>query len=143
MLLFLKCLTKKDMDKITNITELKKAILLLEAKQTLEGGMLKEQFKITYESIRPINLIKSTFSELTADPDFKNNLLNTTLSMAVGYLSKKVAIGTTNNPFKQILGTILQMGVTSIVAKNSDGIKSTILNLIQTLFAKKESEPYK
>ena len=131
------------MDKITNTTELKQAILLLEAKQTLEGGMLKEQFKITYESIRPINLIKSTFRELTADPDFKNNLLNTTLSMAVGYLSKKVAIGTTNNPFKQILGTILQMGVTSIVAKNSDGIKSTILNLIQTLFAKKVTEPYK
>lgn len=143
MLLFLKCLTKKDMDKITNTTELKQAILLLEAKQTLEGGMLKEQFKITYESIRPINLIKSTLSELTADPGFKNDLLNTSISLAAGYFSKKLAIGSTNNPFKQILGSFLQMGVTSIVSKNSDGIKSTVLNLIQTLFAKKVSEPYK
>ena len=131
------------MDKITNTTELKQAILLLEAKQTLEGGMLKEQFKITYESIRPINLIKSTLSELTADPGFKNDLLNTSISLAAGYFSKKLAIGSTNNPFKQILGSFLQMGVTSIVSKNSDGIKSTVLNLIQTLFAKKVSEPYK
>lgn len=130
------------MEKITNITELNAAILLLEAKKTLEGCMLKEQFKTTYESLRPINLIKSTFSELASAPDFKNDLLNTSLSLAVGYLSKKVAIGTTNNPIKQILGTILQMGVTSIVSKNSDGIKSTVLNLIQTLFAKKEKIPY-
>lgn len=131
------------MDKITNTTELNQAILLLEAKQTLEGCILKEQFKITYESLKPINLIKSTISELAASPDFKNDLLNTTLSLAVGYLSKKVAIGSTNNPFKQILGTILQMGVTNVVSKNADGIKSTVLNLIHALFAKKEPEPYK
>lgn len=131
------------MDKITNTTELNQAILLLEAKQTLEGCILKEQFKITYESLKPINLIKSTISELAASPDFKNDLLNTTLSLAVGYLSKKVAIGSTNNPFKQILGTILQMGVTNVVSKNADGIKSTVLNLIHALFAKKELEPYK
>ena len=131
------------MDKITNTTELNQAILLLEAKQTLEGCILKEQFKITYESLKPINLIKSTISELAASPDFKNDLLNTTLSLAAGYLSKKVAIGSTNNPFKQILGTILQMGVTNVVSKNADGIKSTVLNLIHALFAKKELEPYK
>lgn len=130
------------MDKITNITELNQAILLLEAKQTLEGCMLKEQSKITYESLKPINLIKNTIKELASSPDFKADLINTSLGVVVGYLSKKLAIGETNNPFKQLLGTILQMGVTSVVAKNSDGLKSTVLNLIQTLFAKKETEPY-
>lgn len=131
------------MDKITNIAELNKAILLLEAKQSLESCMLKEQFKITYESLKPINFIRNTFKELVTAPDFKEDLLNTSLSLAAGYFSKKLAIGSTNNPFKQILGSFLQMGVTSIVSKNSDGIKSTIINLIQTLFTKKESEPYK
>lgn len=130
------------MKKIANTTELNAAILFLENKQTEDGFLLKEQFKITYESLKPANLIRSTFKELIAAPDFKEDLLNTSLSLAVGYLSKKIAIGSTNNPFKQILGTILQMGVTSIVAKNSDGIKSTVLNLIHTLFAKKEKVPY-
>ena len=130
------------MDKITSITELNQAILLLEAKQTLEGCMLKEQFKITYESLRPINLIKSTFNELTAAPEFNESLLNTSLSLVAGYLSKKLAIGSTNNPFKQVLGTILQMGVTSIVSKNTDEIKSGVQKIISIIFTKRKKQPY-
>ncbi len=130
------------MNKITNTTQLNQAIVLLEAQQTLDGFLLKEQFKMTYESLRPINLVKSTLKELASAPDFKNDLLNTTLSLAVGYLSKKLAIGTTHNPIKQLLGTFLQMGVTSIVSKNSDGIKSTVENWIKLLFAKKDEPPY-
>ncbi|PJB13881.1 MAG: hypothetical protein CO118_11490 [Flavobacteriales bacterium CG_4_9_14_3_um_filter_32_8] len=141
MLLFQKYLIK-IMAKITSITELNKAILLLEDQQTLEGTLLKERFKITYESLRPINLIKSTFNELVSAPDFKEDLLNTSLSLAAGYFSKKLAIGSTNNPFKQILGSFLQMGVTSIVSKNSDDIKSGIQKLITLLFSKKEKQPY-
>lgn len=128
------------MEKITNITELNRAILILEAKQNLDGAILKEQFEITYESLKPINLIKNIFNELTETPDFKNDLLNTSLSIVVGYFSKKIAIGSTNNPIKQILGTILQMGVTSIVSKNSEGIKSTLGNLMSSFFGKKEEE---
>ncbi|PJA06139.1 MAG: hypothetical protein COX70_10210 [Flavobacteriales bacterium CG_4_10_14_0_2_um_filter_32_8] len=142
MLLFQKYLIK-IMAKITSITELNKAILLLEDQQTLEGTLLKERFKITYESLRPINLIKSTFNELVSAPDFKEDLLNTSLSLAAGYFSKKLAIGSTNNPFKQILGSFLQMGVTSIVSKNSDDIKSGIQKLITLLFSKKEKQPYR
>ena len=142
MLLFQKYLIK-IMAKITSITELNKAILLLEDQQTLEGTLPKERFKITYESLRPINLIKSTFNELVSAPDFKEDLLNTSLSLAAGYFSKKLAIGSTNNPFKQILGSFLQMGVTSIVSKNSDDIKSGIQKLITLLFSKKEKQPYR
>lgn len=131
------------MEKITNTTELNASILLLENKQVEEGFLLKEQFKITYESLKPINFIRNTFKELVTAPDFKEDLLNTSISLAAGYFSKKLAIGSTNNPFKQILGSFLQMGVTSLVSKNSDDIKSTAINLIKTLFAKKVSEPYK
>jgi len=130
------------MEKITNITELNAAILLLENKQYEEELLLKEQFKITYESLKPLNFIRSTFKELVTAPDFKEDLLNTSISLAVGYFSKKLAVGSTNNPFKQILGSFLQMGVTSIVSKNSDDIKSGIQKLITLLFSKKEKQPY-
>lgn len=127
------------MQKITTSVELREAILILEAKQESEGIMLKEQFKETYDSIKPINLIKNTLKELTSAPDLKGDLLNASLSLAAGYLSKKVAVGSTNNPFKQILGTLLQMGVTHIVSKNADGIKSTASTIISSLFGKKET----
>jgi len=131
------------MEKITNITELNQAILILEAKKNLDEAVLKEQFGIIYESLKPINLIKNTIKKLAETPDFKNDLLNTSLSLAVGYLSKKITIGSTHNPIKQMLGIILQMGVTRIVSKNADNIKLTLESLIDNLFTKKDAEPYK
>ena len=124
------------MKKITSIAELDEAIWLLESKQSREGFLLKEQFRTTVENLKPVNLIKNAFKELST-PDFKGNLLDIALSMAAGYVSKKVAIGGTHNPIKQLLGNILQMGVTSVVSKNTDGIKSTALNLISSFIRKK------
>lgn len=127
------------MKKITTTIELREAILLLEMKQVIEGALLKEQFRITYESLKPINLIKKTLHELATAPDFKGDLLNATLSLTAGYLTKKAVLGSTPNPIKQILGSFLQMGITSIVSKNTDGIKSVALNLISHFFNKKDT----
>src|ERR1035437_8473301 len=127
------------MKKITSIVELRESILLLEIKQANEGRLLKEQFKTTYESLRPVNLIKNKFNELTTSPDFKGKLLNATLSLAAGYLSRKVVVGATHNPLKQLLGTLLQMGVTGLVSKNADGIKSTAMHLINAVLSKKNT----
>ena len=128
------------METITNTIELRKAISLLEIKQKEEGLILKEQCKITYDSLRPLNLIKSTLKDLVT-PDLKENLLGSVMSLAAGYASKKAVIGSTHNPLKQLLGTVLQMGVTSIVSKNTDGIKSVVTNIISS-FLKKKEEPY-
>lgn len=126
------------MEKITSLVGLKESIILLEIQQAYEGQLLKEQFKTTYQNLRPVNLIKNTFKELVSAPDFKGNLVDTALSVAAGYLSKKVMIGSTINPIKQLLGTVLQIGVTGIVAKNTDGIKSTAMNLLQQFINKRK-----
>ena len=129
------------MQKVTSILELRTAIRQLEIKQANEQVLLKEQFKTTYESLKPINLIKNTLKELTTVPDLKGQLLNTTASLAAGYFSKKAVVGETNSPIKQILGTLLQMGVTSIVSKNADGIKSKVMQIIKEGFNKKSFFP--
>lgn len=127
------------MRKITSMTELKESIFLLEIKKANEARLLKEQFMITYENIKPVNLIKNSFNELITSPHLKENLLNTTLSIAAGYLSKKIAVGSTHNPLKQLLGTFLQLGVTNIVSRNTDGIKSSVMSLINNFFSKNRS----
>lgn len=127
------------MEKITSITELRETILLLEIKQAKEKTLLKEQFTVTYESLKPVNLIKSKINELITSPNLKESILNGVMSLAAGYLSKKVAVGTTHNPLKQLLGTLLQVGVTSIVSKNSEGIKSTVMDLISKVLDKKDA----
>jgi len=125
------------MKKITSVVELKESIYLLEIKQANEKQLLKQQFTITYESLQPINVIKKMVGELTNLPDFKGNILNAVVSLAAGYFSKKIAVGDTNNPVKQLLGVVLQMGVTNAVSKNGEEIKSTVISLLSKILNKK------
>lgn len=126
------------MKKITSTVELREAIHLLETKKASEVILLKAQFKETYESIRPVNLIKNTLHELSIAPDFKGDILAAVLSIVSGYLSKKMVVSETAGPVKQLLGTILQFTVTRIVSKNSQGIKTKISELIAMLVRKQK-----
>jgi hypothetical protein len=128
------------MQKITTTEELHAAILILKVKQSEQGVILKDQFRSTYENLKPLNFLKNTFSQLTSDPEIKGGIANSLIGIAAGYLSKKVMIGSTYNPIKQILGSVLQMGVTGIVSKNADGIKNTFSEIIQKFLSTKKQK---
>ena len=81
------------MENITSISELKNAIQLLEVEQNLKLQLLKEQFHITYQSLRPVNLLLNTFKEVATSPNLIDNLLGTVVGLASGYLSKKNSSG--------------------------------------------------
>jgi len=123
------------MQTITTAEELKSAIRQLEQKQAEEWTLLKQQCMSTYESLKPMNAIKNTLRELVTSPDLKKDLVGTLLGLAVGFLSKKIAVGSTHNPLKQLLGAFLQMGVADVVSKNSDGIKSTFMKLLRNVLS--------
>lgn len=125
------------MKKIISVKELRNEIASLEKKKKDDALLLKKEVHLVFESLKPANLVKSTFNELTASPEIKGNILNATLGYVTGYLSKKIIVGTTRNPFKKLFGTILQIGVAKIVTKNSEGIKSTGLNFIKKVFNKR------
>lgn len=119
------------MKKINRIEELQELILLLELKQVEDKILLKKEFKDTYEGLKPINLIKSTIHEFLNLPDLKGDFLDTSISLTTGYLSKKMIVGSSHNPFKQIIGNLIQMGVTNLISKNSQDIRMTIANLFK------------
>jgi hypothetical protein len=121
------------MKKKNEIDTLNETIVMLQKKRTEELKLLKEQFYLTYESLKPINFIKSTFREVTSSPNIKNNLLNNIIGLTTGFLSKKVIIGTTNNPIKKYIGVLLQFAITNIVSKHSDIIKSAGGNLLNRI----------
>ena len=54
--------------------ELKNAIRLAEVRQSVNGQSLKEQLLLTYDSLRPANLIRSTLKEVTSSPFLIGNL---------------------------------------------------------------------
>lgn len=118
---------------------LKENILLMELQQENDRILLKEEFKQTFEALRPVNLLKNTFHDLVQSPDFKEDLVDSALGLATGFISKKLVVGNTHNPLKQILGVLLQLAITSIVTKNADVIKSSLMTLINKFTNKNET----
>ena len=112
------------MKQITSVAELRESILLLELKLVNDGTLLKEQLKSTYQSIKPINLLKNVFKDVISAPDLKTNLVNSAIGFTTGLVAKKLFIGGSHNPLTKLLGMALEVIVANKVAKNADEIKS-------------------
>ena len=117
------------MEKITCAAELKIAIQNLEFEQEIQGQLLKEHFFLTFDSLKPANLIKNALQDITSSPYLLDNMLGSVMGMFSGYLSKKIAVGTSHNLFRKIGGSLLQFGVTNLVAQHTDILK-TVGNFI-------------
>ncbi len=125
------------MQKITSAAGLKDAIELLEAEHKAKGQLLKEQLFISYESLKPVNVLRRTLKEIASPSFLIDDFPGALMAMASGYISRKAVTGRSGNIFRKLLGSLLQFGVTSIVAKNSDTIKSTGLAIFQHFLQKK------
>ena len=112
---------------INNSNSLKAAILQLEQKQFIQKEALVQQFNETYESFKPVNLIKNEFKKITGaisgPSETKNTILKTALGLGVGFLTKKLFfIGGSGGIVKRLFGTAVEMGVAKLVAGNADKI---------------------
>ena len=119
------------MAKQNALSALKESIRLLEIRQDEEGKILKEQFKITYQSLKPVNLIKSSMKELASSFEIKNSLFETIFSILSGYFAQKFIVSSKSNVLMKILGVVMQFGVTNFVSKNTDEIRLFFSNLIE------------
>lgn len=126
------------MQNITPTDELKNAIQLLEVEQAAKWQLLKEQFHLTYESLKPVNLLRSTVNDIASSPYLINNIVGNAVGLATGYLSKKIVIGASGNIFRKLFGFVLQFGVANFIAQRPDAIKSIGQFILQHVFRKKE-----
>jgi hypothetical protein len=125
------------MQSITSSEELRNAIQLLEVEQGIKGRQLKEQLHITYESLKPVNLLRNTLKEISSSRYLIDNISASAIGIASGFLSKKIFVGTSGNAFRKLFGSILQFEVTNLVSQNSEVIKSFGQYLYQYFFRKK------
>jgi hypothetical protein len=131
------------MQNIRSSDELKNAILLLEGERVEKGLLLKEQLYLTYESVKPVNIIKHAIKDITSSPHLIDDILGTGIGIASGFLSKRIFIGPSGNKIRQLLGTILQFGVTNVVAQHPDSIKSIGQIIMQYFLRRKEANSKK
>jgi hypothetical protein len=125
------------MEKISSIAGLKNAIQVLEVQQRIKGHELKEQISLTYESLKPVNLIRNTLKDLFSSQYTTENISGAAMGAVSGLILKNILIGKSGNAFKRLLGSILQMGISKIISQNSEIIKSFIQSVFQYFFHKK------
>jgi hypothetical protein len=112
------------MQSITTSDELKNAIQILEFDQQVREQQLKEHVYLAIESLKPVNLIKSTIHEVVSSPHLIDNVLGVAMGLTSGYISKKIVLGKSVNVIRKLFGTLLQFGITNVVAQNSESIKT-------------------
>lgn len=107
-----------------NETEtLNEMILAEELKYANDLALLKNQFNLAYESVKPINLVKNLFHEVTTSPEIKNDLISNVIGFGTGFLSKKLLLGSSHNPIKKVFGTLFEFAVANVVSKHTENIK--------------------
>jgi len=103
---------------------LRKSISVLELRQIEEGKLLREQFTVTTESLKPINILRKMFVDIAEPSELKDSLLQTITGLISGYLSRKMLVRSSKNPLIRLAGIFVQYGVTNFVSRNSDSIKA-------------------
>jgi len=131
------------MDKIDSVVLLKEAILELELKRAEQGRILKEQFQIIKENLRPSNIIQNTFNEVATSPKLRSNLMGALFGLAAGYFSKKLVAGKNGSPIRRIIGNVLQVGITAMIAKKPYLLQTIGQTILKRVFTKNNSyEPH-
>ncbi|HTN08761.1 hypothetical protein [Agriterribacter sp.] len=97
--------------------DVKARIALLEAQTRVMEDELKEKIRVTYHSITPVKLLKSAFSEITADSGLKSGILNMALQLGLGYVGGRLFWNPTGSIAKKVIGAALQLGTSKEVSK--------------------------
>lgn len=119
------------MEKQNAVAKLKESIRILEIRQAEEGQQFNAQLRITYESIKPINLIKNSIKDLADSFEMKNGLFETIFTIVSGYFAQRMIVSSKSNIFKKLLGVLMQFGVNNIVLKNIETIRIFVSNLFE------------
>jgi len=131
------------MGKIQSISDLEDAIKLLEYKKAEDEQFLREISNMAYDSLKPINIIKNIFKEIVEPQNLKDNLLNTSVGLGLGYLSKILFQSVVKVPFKKFIGSALMLSVENLVAKNPEVVSAIATFFLNSLRKKSDKDDSK
>lgn len=128
------------MAKQSSTEALKEQIRLLEIRRTNEGELLKEQFKVTYESLKPINLLKSSAKEFATSTELRETVIESSVILITGFISKKIVDTTKGGHLMKLLIALFQLGATNLVTKYSDQIQDLLMGMVDRLLKTSKEE---
>ena len=130
------------MDTQYTIESLRGRISELEVRQAEEGKILKAQLRVTIDSLKPINLIKSLVNEAFESKSLRNEFVTNAAAYASGLITKKLVVGNSNNPAVKLLGLGIQLAMTTVISKNYAALKEVIVQLAGLVFTKMQEDMF-
>ncbi len=121
---------------IKNDTDLQAAILELENRKHTELAALHEQWDHTKQNLNPLSIIKDGALDLFRSPDVKSGALKGMLSLATGFLTRKLIVGNAGGVTGKIVGALAQTGATSLAYKGTNAIQEKGASFLSGLLKK-------
>lgn len=75
--------------KLTEINLLKQMIEAKEAECELERRLLKAHLHITYQSLKPLNILRSTVKEIISTPEHRSSILSDVITFLTTTVVRK------------------------------------------------------
>jgi hypothetical protein len=105
-----------------NTETLSLKILMLENRRELSFEELKINLQASYNSLKPLNLVKSGFREIVGSPEIKQGLFSNLVGLAGGFITKKMIIGTATGIIRNSIGSVFQIIMTNLVSRKTASI---------------------
>jgi|WetSurMetagenome_2_1015567.scaffolds.fasta_scaffold56048_4 hypothetical protein len=131
------------MAKQNSTEQLKEKIRLLEIRQAEEGKMLRAQFDVTVESLKPVNLLKNAAQEFTSSAELRETILESSAIVVAGFISKKLLNLTKGGPLLRLISSLLQLSTTGLINKYSVQIQDFLLGKLERLLINFNKEKQK
>jgi len=113
---------------------LKESIRQLEIKQEEEKEAFNLQLKLTFESLKPSNLLKSTLRDFSKNTlEVRNTILEAFIPLITNFISGKLTQKGQKNSFFRLLATMLQVALTNFTAKHSHSILNYLTDFAEYL----------
>ena len=123
------------MNRITSVDALQRAIVELDIRRQEQEQELSDHFMIIYEGLKPVNFMRSSLRAIAESPDVRHQMVNAAIAMVSGYVSRKLVVRSQSGPLTRVLGTVLQLGITSLIGLKGDAIKAGAFQILRGLLA--------
>jgi hypothetical protein len=119
--------------------DLQEAIAALEQEKAVSRYKIEDDIRCIHESLGASNILKAAFHSVAGKEGIKSRAANTALSLGSGWVAQKLFTNNSTNIFRRLLGTVVQVAVTGLMAKKSGNLASKSIELGNKLLSKRSS----
>ena len=116
---------------------LQHTIQWMQQEQNKKGELMKDRFQETTDSLKPLRIIQGVAKDIVVEAAGLDDLIVPVVGLVLGSLVKKAVTGKSENETRIAIGAAMQVGITTLIIKHPEEIKSIARSAYELLFGKR------